>query len=304
MKGIISEISSHDPYHNIAVETYLFNSHNNDVRLFLWQNEPSVIFGRNQNTAAEADLPYMQANGVHAVRRFTGGGAVYHDLGNLNYTFIAKGPSSDPAPWQNIILSSLQKIGISASFSGRNDLMVGNRKIGGTAWMIDDDCFLFHGTLLVSVDFTSMAKILTPPIEKFAGKQIRSVSSRVANLNELLPNVSVQQLKNAIIEQFQKQYQCSFETVGDSCKAVCDIEKQLKDSSWIYGENGECSLILHERMDQEILEIHIYANQGLIERAEIFSDGMAVGSHQELENALKGLPADIDAVKMLLHRNK
>lgn len=304
MKGIISEIGSHDPYHNIAVETFLFNSHKNDVRLFLWQNEPSVIFGRNQNTAAEADLSYMHANGVHAVRRFTGGGAVYHDLGNLNYTFIVNDPSADPVPWQKIILASLQKIGISASFSGRNDLMAEKRKIGGTAWMMEDDRFLFHGTLLISADFSSMAKILTPSIEKFAGKQIRSVSGRVANLNELIPKITVQQLKDTIIEQFQKQYPCSFETVDDSCKAVCDMEKQLKDRNWIYGENGECSFILHEHMDLETLEIHIYADQGLIERAEVFSDGMAACHHQELENALKGLPADIDAVKMFLHRNK
>ena len=185
MKLII--LSTHDPYYNLAVEEYLFQTAEDEV-FMLWQNEPTVVIGKNQNAYAEVELDVLRERGIHLARRITGGGAVYHDLGNVNYTFIAKSGQQgiDFAHFTAPILRALAELGIRAELSGRNDLLVDGRKFSGNAQYSANGKTLHHGTLLFDSDLTVLSDVLRPDEEKIRSKAVRSVRSRVTNLAPLL----------------------------------------------------------------------------------------------------------------------
>ena len=177
-----------NPYCNLAVEEYLLRHSDEDV-FMLWQNEPSVILGKNQNAYAEVNLAYARERGIHVVRRITGGGAVYHDAGNLNYTFITgndKAAILDYAYFAAPILSALSKLGLDCRLSGRNDLECNGRKFSGNAQAQVGERILHHGTLLFDANTAEMSAVLRRDEEKLAHKGVRSHASRVVNLRELL----------------------------------------------------------------------------------------------------------------------
>ena len=139
MIGILYDFHSVNPYRNIAIEKFLLSQQNSGVQMILWQNQDCVVFGRNQNITAEADEKKMAEMHILPVRRYSGGGAVFHDLGNLNYTFISSVQNENLEQWKQIILDALHSAGIQAEYSGRNDLLAHGRKISGTAWLEDGD---------------------------------------------------------------------------------------------------------------------------------------------------------------------
>ena len=178
-----------DPYYNLAVEEYLFLHAEDDI-FMLWQNDRTVVIGKNQNAYAELDVACARQNGIRIARRITGGGAVYHDMGNLNYTYISRKKASDTidfAPFCAPILAALRTLGIRATLSGRNDLVVDGKKISGNAQHTANGCVLHHGTLLYNSDLTVLSTVLRTDSEKLKAKSIRSVSSRVMNLSPVLP---------------------------------------------------------------------------------------------------------------------
>jgi lipoate-protein ligase A len=186
MKFLI--LTTTDPHYNLAVEEYLFRNEPGDI-LMLWQNEPTVVIGKNQNAYVEVDLELLRARGIHLARRITGGGAVYHDLGNVNYTFIsdAREQGMDFAHFTAPILSALSSLGINAALSGRNDLLVDGLKFSGNAQYSSNGRTLHHGTLLFDSDLAVLSSVLRPDEEKLRSKAIASVRSRVTNLAPLLP---------------------------------------------------------------------------------------------------------------------
>jgi lipoate-protein ligase A len=178
-----------DPYYNLAVEEYLF-LHSEDDIFMLWQNEKTVVIGKNQNTYAELDVDYARRQGISIARRITGGGAVYHDMGNLNYTYISTKKEQngiDFAFFCAPIIDFLRSMGVDAALSGRNDILVNGRKISGNAQYSANGRVLHHGTLLYDSDTSVLSSVLRADEEKLKAKAIRSVSSRVMNLREILP---------------------------------------------------------------------------------------------------------------------
>lgn len=191
---------SRDPYYNLACEEYLLLHSDEDI-LMLWQNDPTVVLGKNQNIYAEVDLEYTEKNKIHVVRRITGGGAVYHDGGNVNYTFITSREHAevlDFAYFTAPIREALEHWGVKAELSGRNDLLVDGLKFSGNAQHATKERILHHGTLLFDSDLSVLSKALKPDNEKLKSKGIASVRSRVTNLRPLLPEMTVEEFIGGI----------------------------------------------------------------------------------------------------------
>ena len=172
--------------------------------LMLWRNRPSVIVGRNQNTLAEVNTAFVREHGIDVVRRMTGGGAVYHDLGNVNYSFIIHERHPEPdsfALFARPVVACLRSLGVPAVFSGRNDILADGRKISGSAQCCMNDRTLFHGTLLFDLEMEMLEKVLTPGKAKIESKGVRSVRARVANLKEFLPGMRTEDFLEVLTEK-------------------------------------------------------------------------------------------------------
>ncbi|MBO4301676.1 MAG: lipoate--protein ligase, partial [Desulfovibrio sp.] len=180
--------SGMDPFFNLAAEEWLL-THSHDDIFMLWRNQKAVIVGRNQNTLAEINVDYVRKHGIPVVRRISGGGAVFHDPGNLNFTCIGRrtGAKLDFLQHVSPVLTALQNMGIPCAFSGRNDIMVGDKKISGNAQHISGDRVLHHGTLLFASSLGDMADALAPRAIKFVGKSVSSVRARVGRITDFLP---------------------------------------------------------------------------------------------------------------------
>jgi len=184
------ETGSTDPYYNLAFEEYVFDHFEEGDILILWQNDNTVVIGKNQITAQQVNAPFIEAHKVNVVRRMTGGGAVYHDLGNLNYSFITDDDGEDVSSTLEVlarpIVEALKGLGLDAEVSGRNDILIGGRKVSGTAQRVAHDRILHHGTLLFEANKEMVAGALKVDQEKFRGKGIKSVSARIGNIRDFL----------------------------------------------------------------------------------------------------------------------
>ena len=197
-----------DPYRNLARELYLYETCQSDeVIFYLWQNEPTVVIGKNQSANAQCELKKMANDQVNLARRITGGGAVYHDLGNLNFTFIAPNNLYDQAKQTSVIIEALKLAGIQAEVSGRNDLETNGRKFSGNAYYHGKDISFQHGTLLLNSDLNKLASYLKINKEKIEKHGVNSVVSRVINLNQLRPELTLQELENNLVLAFKQIYQ-------------------------------------------------------------------------------------------------
>ena len=202
-------LSTTNPYYNLAVEEYLFNTAS-DCVFMLWQNDKTVVVGKNQNAHAEVDKTVLDENGVYLARRITGGGAVYHDLGNVNYSYINPNANSSGIDFEVFtkpIISALKTLGVNVKLSGRNDLETENGlKISGSAQHRVGNRVLHHGTLLVSSDLDFMSKVLTPDRDKLKSKAVKSVKKRVCNVCEIVSVNSVREFVNSIKTQIIKEF--------------------------------------------------------------------------------------------------
>lgn len=186
-----------NPWHNLAVEKYLAGQiKKGDIMLYLWQNERTVVIGRNQNALRECRAQLLEEEGGCLARRTTGGGAVYHDLGNLCFTFLASPEVYDLEKQLKVIQHACRKFGIETSFSGRNDIITEEGfKFSGNAFSKTSQCSIQHGTLMVNVDVSQLGKYLTPSKDKMKAKGVKSVQSRVCNLQDLNPEVTTDDMR-------------------------------------------------------------------------------------------------------------
>ena len=198
-KYICSENTS--PYYNLALERSLFDFVDEDtVILYLWQNSHTIVIGKNQNAYAECKVDEFIKDGGTLARRPSGGGAVYHDLGNLNFSIICKESIAKEHTYQRIVKEALGYFGIVSEFNGRNDLTVDDKKFSGNAFYVKDDVLCQHGTILINSDFKELSKYLTPDISKLERNHVKSVESRVFNLSEISDKITVESMKEAMIK--------------------------------------------------------------------------------------------------------
>ena len=202
-----------EPYENLAVERFLMEAvEEGELILYLWQNRRTVVIGRNQNPWRECRLTELQRDGGSLARRLSGGGAVYHDLGNLNFTFCVQGMDYDLRRQQSVILEACHLLGIGAELSGRNDLLAEGRKFSGNSFYNHNGYAFHNGTLLVDADLECIGKYLSPSRMKLEGKGVDSVRSRVVNLAELHPGLTVEHMCRAMTKALESIYQLPSET--------------------------------------------------------------------------------------------
>ncbi len=208
MKGYFLKTDSVDAAYNLTLEEYLLGVAEMTTKplLYLWQNRDAVIIGRNQNAYTECNLEYAKSEGVQVIRRLTGGGAVYHDLGNINFSYIVPRESYDINSSMNLIAEALKSLGVKVEISGRNDLCLEGRKISGNAYHLGRKTALHHGTILYRLNLERMEKLLFVSKEKLAKKGIKSVRSRVTDLSSCYPKLTIEDIYSAIKGSFVSHY--------------------------------------------------------------------------------------------------
>lgn len=294
------DILSTNPFYNLALEETLFTQlcEGTDGYFMLWQNAPSIIVGRHQNSHEEINAELRQRYALPVVRRQTGGGAVYHDLGNLNFSFLVPDRQHGPLDFTRFlrpIASVLASLGISVELSSRNDLTVAGKKISGSAQLRNKKGILHHGTLLVSLDLDMLGAVLTGAPDKFLSKGIASVRSRVTNLSEHAPlGFSMQVLKDALFSQCaQGMAQAS----TDTCAAALALAtKKYSTWEWNFGASPPFSHQWRQRFSWGALEVCFSVVGGHIRSCRLFGDYFSQADAAEVEQACVGLPYQRDAL--------
>lgn len=267
-----------DPWHNLALEEYLFRKiKKNQVILYLWQNQNTVVIGRNQNAWKECRCTELEQDGGKLARRLSGGGAVYHDLGNLNFTFVMDRTIYDLDKQLRVILEAVRKFEIKAEFTGRNDLTVEGRKFSGNAFYFEHDKAYHHGTILVDVDVQKLSAYLQVSKEKIVSKGVDSVQARVGNLSLFCQDITIEKMKQSLLLSFQELYGNIDEPpviVNDSTYDLKELYQKYSSWEWLYGKTPNFDILLTTRFIWGGIELGLSLKNGLIVDAKIYSDAM------------------------------
>lgn len=290
-----------DAAYNLALEEVVASEYSENT-MMLWRNANAIIVGRNQNTGAEINPEFVRQKGIQVVRRMTGGGAVYHDLGNINYTLIAPGRQLEQEAFARnagIVVQVLQQMGVAAEFQGRNDILVDGRKISGSAKCVLSDRTLFHGTLLFDTDLSVLGSALTPDENKIRAKGIKSVRSRVANLHEYLPEMNVEQFLEKLQTGLQEISGAKLSEIPDELqkKASALAEKKYRIWEWNYGTVGQYSYEWKGRFACGGVEVRFNVVENRITDMLILGDFFGSADVAELAAKFNGLPPEINAIK-------
>lgn len=300
------ENTSIDPHYNLAFEEYIFKYLNQDEDfVLLWRNGPSIIVGKNQNTVEEINMEFVKENNINVVRRVTGGGAVYHDLGNLNFSFIAKADSNEKIDFKTYnvpIIKALEKLGVKCELSGRNDLVIDGKKFSGIAQSITKGKVLNHGTLLFDSKLETLSKALSVKRDKIESKGIKSVESRVTNIKSYVTeDADVLKFKNLLLTNIFEYFNEPIETYELSKEDKENIQKMVDERygtwEWNYGRSPKFNLKGYKRFAGGCVEARLQVENGLIDNCKIYGDFFAKGDIAVLEDRLKGIKYDIDDVK-------
>ncbi len=298
--------TNNDPYFNMATEEYFFKNFNDDI-FMLWRNEPAIVVGKHQNTLAEINLEYVKQNGIKVVRRLSGGGAVFHDLGNLNFTFIRNVDSDkliDFRKYTEPILEVLQVLGVNAKFEGRNDLTIDGKKFSGNAEHIVKNRVLHHGTLLFSAEMTDMTGALKVNPLKFRDKAVKSVRSRVTNISgHLAAPMSIENFTELIMNHVQNRYADTrrYEMSSEDIEAIRLLaEQKYSRWEWNFGQTANYNFEKVTRTCGGNIEVHIDADKGVIRNIKIFGDYFNRLDTADIENTLVGVNHEEEAVRKKL----
>lgn len=266
------------PYLNIAVEGAL--ARRDTVVLYLWRNRRTVVIGRNQNPFAEVNLDALLAEGGFLARRHTGGGAVYHDEGNLNFSFIAPPELYDQERQFSVVCDALAQFGIRAEVSGRNDLVCQGRKVSGNAFSRRGDAYLHHGTLLIRTNISDLSRYLRPQPAKLLRHGVESVRSRVANLGDICPELTAESIMPVIVASFEKIYgsrssEIEWATLCDSERV--EREKQILSSEeWLYGRWQSFTVQRRTQFPWGDAEVCITSEEGRVVDVQIATDAIDI----------------------------
>ncbi len=295
MKYIINE--NNNPRYNLALEEYVLKNLDGEY-FFLWQNEPTIVIGKHQNTISEINLDYVEKKGIHVVRRMSGGGAVYHDLGNINFSFIQEKKDLadfDFSFFTRPIVDLLGELGIKAEFNSRNDLAIDGKKFSGNAQYIFKKKILHHGTLLFNSEMEELVNSLKVSKDKIESKGLKSIKSRVANIKDHIGEDSkikeVSDFKDALFEHMKNRME-EFEEYVLTENDKKEIEKLKKEKydkwEWNYGESPEADIHRQRKYTAGKVESYIKLKDGLIENIKLYGDFFSSREIEDLENGLKG----------------
>lgn len=307
--------TSTNPLFNLAVEDTIFRSMSAEQKvLFLWRNDNTVVIGRAQNPWKECNTQRMEQDGITLARRQSGGGAVFHDLGNSNFTFMAGKPGYDKSVSTQIVLDALTQLGIKGKATGRNDLVVdtdeGERKFSGSAYREAMDRGFHHGTILLNADMTRLADYLNPDPKKLQAKGITSVRSRVINLNDIDSSITHEVLCDAIQNAFFAYYGEQVEAEFISEQAMPDLPNfeatyhKQKDWHWNFGNTPEFSHQVDERFVWGGVELHFNIKKAHIEEVQVFTDSLDPAPLEDLQQALSGKLYNAQGIKEALQEVK
>lgn len=329
-----------DPYENLALEEALLHRvGEGELILYLWQNARTVVIGRNQNPWKECRTALLEQEGGHLARRLSGGGAVYHDLGNLNFTFLMSAEDYDLPRQLSVLELACRSLGIPAERSGRNDLLAGGRKFSGNAFYSHAGKAYHHGTLMVDVDMEMLQHYLSPSRAKLAAKGVESVRSRVVNLREFVPALSIEQLQKALIDALVEVYDVaratcppgeargarhqatakafplrgrfpSTHTATDEAVPIellspnefdlCSLTEKYASDAWLYGPKLPFTLLVEDRFPWGGVEIRLNVNGGVICSAKVYTDAMDDTVAPRLESALTDCAYRTEALRSAL----
>jgi len=294
--------SSLDPYFNLAAEQYLLERRDTAPVFMLWRNSPAVIIGKNQNAYAELNEAFIRENDIKVVRRLTGGGAVFHDYGNVNYTFISPKQGANALDFARFcapIIEALCTLGAKAVLSGRNDIEIDGRKVSGNAQTVCGDRILHHGTLLWSADLSKLAGALKVDPEKIASKGIKSVRSRVANIRDLIGS------EMDTLEFISFLFSCADAPFREFTRAEIDSINELRDSrystwEWNWGSSKDFSAKRSRRFGYGKVEVSLDSYGGIITAISIGGDFFGQKEICLLEERLIGIRLEFDALTAAL----
>ena len=295
----VCESDGVDPYRNLAIEQHLLETvESGCCLLYLWQNERTVVIGKNQNAWAECRTTLLSEEGGRLARRLSGGGAVYHDLGNLNFTFLMREEDYDLPRQLSVIRRACLLCGIETEISGRNDLLASGRKFSGNAFYHHEGRAYHHGTLLVDVDADAMSRYLSPGKAKMRAKGVESVRSRVVNLKELNPALTVDALKAAMKQAFSEVFGLPIDLppVVDEAR-VRELTAHYASEAWLFGQKLPFTFRCESRFPWGGIELQMHADRGTVTDAKVYTDDMDPETAPKLRSALLGCPFSLAALK-------
>ena len=289
-----------DPYRNIATEKHLLETvEEGCCILYLWQNQNTVVIGRNQNAWAECRTSLLEQEDGHLARRLSGGGAVFHDTGNLNFTFIMRDEDYDLDRQLQVIQTACAIAGIQAERSGRNDLLADGQKFSGNAFYHSQGKAYHHGTLLIDADMEKLSRYLTPSKAKLEAKGVASVRSRVTNLRALCPTLTCDLMAQYMAQAFAQVYTGTPEEIHLDAAAqnkINDDAVQLSSWEWLYGPKLPFTFSCENRFSWGSIQLQLQAEGGCIRTVQVFSDAMEWEIAESVANALTDCKFSQDAI--------
>lgn len=294
MKYIVNK--SNNPAYNIALEAYAFRELLSEDEIFiLWINEPAIIIGKHQNTIQEINKEYIDAHGIHVARRLSGGGAVYHDLNNLNYTIISNKSEEgafDFKTFSQPVIETLADLGVKAEFTGRNDLEIKGKKFCGNAQAYYKGRMMHHGCLLFDVDMTVLGDALKVSKDKIESKGIKSVRARVTNiLDELPEKITVNEFSDKILAKMKETYPDMTEYIlseDELAKIQKSADEQFGNWDWVYGKAPEYTIERNVRYPAGKINTFANVEKSVIKNIKIYGDFFGIKDVQDIEELLVG----------------
>lgn len=293
------ESKSTDPYFNLALEEYIFERLPRDDSYFmLWQNANTIVIGKYQNAFEEVNQKVADERGIRVARRLSGGGAVYHDMGNLNFTFIVDKEDADGMNFSIFtepVCEVLRNFGVNAEFTGRNDIVIDGRKISGNSQYVKKDRVMHHGCIMLDSDLEKVADALNVKAAKFISKSSKSVRSRVTTINENAPrHITMEEFKSALKERILgnssvEPYELTEE---DLAEINCLRDTKYATWQWNYGFEREFEMTREAKFDSGLVTVHLTAKDGRIRDIKIYGDFFGNGEIEDLEKALTGVILD------------
>lgn len=287
-----------DPHRNLATEAYLTETVPEDTCiLYLWQNRHTVVIGRNQNAWRECRTTLLEQEGGVLARRLSGGGAVYHDMGNLNFTFSLPTAAYDLRRQQEVLVAACRRLGIPAECSGRNDILTGGRKFSGNSFYHHGGRSFHNGTLLIDVDMEKLGRYLAPSQGKLESKGVASVRSRVVNLSQVQPGLTVSHMEEALWAAFSEVYGLPTRRLEPSRLDQAALERHYQRFhryDWVYGQAMPCTFSCGERFPWGELTLELAVEGGVCRHAAVWTDAMDESFAQPLARGLEGRPFRVE----------